>query len=435
MAQKNQVLEEMLDHGPVYVDNCRMDEVVASDLTEVQRANVVVTPEVREEYMNSNQGRENPEILDNFSETNVHKLVHQTKDLKNYGVANRLFKSIVMDNLITDFSNEAYEKARKVAEKNVNSHLKANIKDTLLKVGFTCLGALGVVYLDRLDGDNKVSRFYNRIHNDVNPSDKKRRDSFQKSRSQLVESLSFDAIAGKSNKKSRRHLKKQDIRKVGEQFFDEAGNYTPDKTRVYNDADIAVQAIFDSVVNDRDVTIYTADKEFVGNYVNSLRKVFGDVREGNKLKIHYTNGTKTQTEEVTIPKDLAFMKDNLADYVSKSTENVEDSVRSNINMVDRYARVRPGRTLFNSVSRGFEGLVSGAYLAAFGSCVFNACNNSENVSKIVDYVQQENLAIPAVAALIGGLSLAVTSPVKCYGGIKNAIGDFKTYQEQRGMLK
>jgi len=433
MAKKNPILEQMLEEGPVYVDNCRMDEVLASDLTEEQRASVVVTPEVREEYLNSDQGRENLRVLDNFSSTNVHKLAYRVQDSSNYGVANQLFKSIALKNLMRDFSNKAYEEAFWIY--NPARKLKTASMDNLIKFGLLCIGALGLVHLERSEGDGKISRAYNKVYDAVNFWSTRHRNRILRSKRRLIENPSFEFLAGKSNKKSRRRMKKQDLSKVVKNFWDKKGHYTPDKVQVYHDVDIAVQAVLDSYTNNRDITVYTADKEFVTSFAPALREMFASEKPVTNLKIHYTNGEKTQVEEVGIPGCRQKIRNCVDNYIKANGPVNPDPLLKHLNTMYRYHPIYPGRTLSNAVNNGLSGVLSGVYTAAFGKFALYAAQNPEQVKNLVETVREENLVFPALAATVGAVSMAAITPRRCYTGIKNSINSFKQYINEWRMLK
>ena len=130
LSAQNKVHQEQMKQMKMKQFNAQHDKTCANipDLTEEQKANVVVTPQVREEYVNSNEGRDNPQVLDNYSTMNIHKLFstgHQILESKDsffsndyFNIANNLFRGIALKNLVTDFSNEAYADAAEIVERN-----------------------------------------------------------------------------------------------------------------------------------------------------------------------------------------------------------------------------------------------------------------------------------------------------------------------------
>lgn len=426
---QNLVLEQMLEDGPVYVDNCRMDEVVSMDLSPEQKANVVVTPQVREEYV-AFHGVEGLKALDEYSQINIHKLIHQTSDLVgNYCLANNLFRAVAFDDLKTDFSNPAYIEALKIVEKLDKSVKNSEIMDLLIRSSVAIVGFPYLLY------HSPVVRGEHLTDKSLYPPARKQYKSFKQARTELIKNLTLEDVAGRSNKKTRRKVKKRDLREVGESLFNGEAKYTPDRTLNYNDVDIIVQATFDAINNDRDVTVYTADNDLVGKYAEAMGKIVGVRNSGRILKINYFNGQKTKVREIQLPRNHCEISGQVDNILSESFSGLDKSLSENIYRVHRYNSVSPCRTLFRSIRDGLQGVAVSGYTAVMGSFIYHIVQNPQNFYENVKSLHEDGYSMPLVLGSIASLNLIACFPKLGYRAIKDAMGGFKKYKSERRMLK
>jgi len=400
----------------VYIDTCKIAELSTQEMSEEERAKLVVTPSVSEEYFAMNQRNfETDKFVESLDKRNIHKIASESGNRsQTYFSANTLFISLALKTLRQDLQNNYIERINELDQKRSKEDFYGEIAKRLSKLLFATIGLAGLSYLDKFP----VSDF---MANKVNKE-------YGKRLNELKQEESPEELFKRANKKRRRWIRKNlenIVKEIGFPFFD------PIKVYNYTDADLVTLAAIDSQTKGYNTGIWTADKDFKG-YFKSMKEICektgssNSTGEKSRTSLYLKPNEKTKQQSINIPDNI----DSLADtYIQEELMKTSKDFRDVLYKVRFYQEVNPRYELFKGVTKGtlaglgttflvqlteksYE-LYSNEILGDFFNGMYNACASGD-IKAI-----QGTLLLSSMAFCLP--SISYTNGKKAYKNIKKAM--------------
>ncbi|MFH1521883.1 MAG: hypothetical protein ABIF18_02905 [archaeon] len=411
-----QILNE---HDKVYVDNCKLREIMNTPLNNEEKSKLVVTSEVKNEFLAQNEtSPEEESLLQTFYEPTIHKLAHTSENReRTYLAANYLFKTLSLGTFREDLNNKVHEKIDKLVRGYRHKEFIGKTFELFSKLGLAFSGVFVPVNFENFLNLNFITKGAQKNYNTKIINLKN-----EEGHSELING---------ARKKRKRWIKRNlenILTKIGtmetSENFPQVTSFDSLKGYNYTDQDLITHASIDTIVNNQNIGIYTEDKDCLKLF-DTMGEIFNTKNENN-LTLYHSTIKKESKKSVNIPGFAETIK-LTSKYLKNQTAKDKKHIRNILHKNEKYKEISPHYELFRGILSGAVGieacLVSGQMLD-FAYKLYSNEMTGEFINTLYGTISSGEPN--ALRGSIGLASILVYLPLIAYRGLKDSHKHLKT---------
>lgn len=337
----------LYENDRVYVDNCKLREVMNAPLSNEEKSKLVVTSSVKNEFLAQQEvSPEEESVLKAFCEPTIHKLAYASeKAFRTYLAANYLFNALSLGTFRNDMNNEVHKKIHSFVQNYKFKEFTGNLVEEVSKLGLACVGFIAPVYFKnsffnfmtkraKKDYDAKVANLKNEKNSDelLAGATKKRKTWIKRNIDNIFETLG--------------------TRKTLDDAFFQKTSFNPIEGYNYTDQDLITHAAIDAAINHENIGIYTEDGDCLGLF-DALQEICGMGQDNNFAIYRATIKRKSQkTASIPNPIKIFHASEN---YLKNKTKNDEILFRRALFQHEQYPAINRNYELFQGLLSGVTG--------------------------------------------------------------------------------